>query len=43
LRSGLRQQVLDSPIFDAPRFAMHFEEALRGMWRSWCAKDAGRQ
>jgi protein O-GlcNAc transferase len=40
LRSGLRQQVLDSPIFDAPRFAMHFETALRGMWRSWCAEEA---
>jgi predicted O-linked N-acetylglucosamine transferase (SPINDLY family) len=36
LRKGLRQQVLDSPIFDAPRFARHFEEALRGMWTHWC-------
>lgn len=38
LRSGLRQQVLDSPLFDAPRFAGHFEAALRGMWRAWCSK-----
>ena len=37
LRSGLRQRVLASPIFDAPRFARHFEDALRGMWRTWCA------
>jgi len=36
LRSGLRQQVLASPIFDAPRFARHFESALRGMWQKWC-------
>ncbi|MES2243774.1 MAG: tetratricopeptide repeat protein [Pseudomonadota bacterium] len=36
LRSGLRQQVLDSPIFDAPRFAQHFDATLRAMWRKWC-------
>ena len=36
LRNGLRQQVVASPIFDAPRFAEHFEAALRGMWRKWC-------
>jgi protein O-GlcNAc transferase len=42
LRSGLRQQVLASAIFDAPRFASHFETALRDMWRTWCAAHAGR-
>jgi protein O-GlcNAc transferase len=36
LRVGLRQQVLASPIFDAPRFAYHFEAALRGIWHRWC-------
>ncbi|MDD2914283.1 MAG: tetratricopeptide repeat protein [Gallionella sp.] len=36
LRGRLRQQVLTSPIFDAPRFAKHFEAALRGMWQKWC-------
>lgn len=36
LRAGLRQQVLASPIFDASRFAKHFETALRGMWEKWC-------
>ena len=40
LREGLRQQVLDSPLFDAPRFAGHFEAALRGMWREWCSKPS---
>lgn len=34
LRTGLRRQVLDSPVFDAPRFARHFEHALWGMWDS---------
>jgi predicted O-linked N-acetylglucosamine transferase (SPINDLY family) len=41
LRSGLRQRVMDSPIFDAPRFAQHFETALRGMWREWCKQQQG--
>ena len=36
LRARLRQQVLASPIYDAPRFAQHFEAALRSMWQRWC-------
>ncbi|EJL82729.1 putative O-linked N-acetylglucosamine transferase, SPINDLY family [Polaromonas sp. CF318] len=39
LRAGLRSQALASPIFDAPRFAGHFETALRGMWQAWCAEN----
>ena len=34
LRLGLRQQALASPLFDAPRFARHFEDAVWGMWRT---------
>ena len=35
LRGQLRAQVLASPVFDAPRFARHFEDALWGMWERW--------
>jgi len=42
LRQGLRQQVLASPIFNAPRFARHFEAALRSMWTRWCDQHQSR-
>jgi predicted O-linked N-acetylglucosamine transferase (SPINDLY family) len=32
LRTQLRAQVLTSPLFDAARFARHFEAAMWGMW-----------
>jgi protein O-GlcNAc transferase len=35
LRNSLRQQVMASPLFDAPRFAQNFENALWGMWQSY--------
>lgn len=35
LRAKLRQRVLVSPLFDAPRFAGHFQVALRGMFSRW--------
>ncbi len=40
LREGMRNQVLASPIFDAPRFANHFAAALRSIWRDWCKRQA---
>jgi len=42
LRSGLRERVLSSPIFDAPRFAGHLAAALRGMWQAWCRQQQER-
>jgi protein O-GlcNAc transferase len=32
-RTTLRQQLLDSPLCDATRFARHLEAAFEGMWR----------
>ena len=32
LRAGLREQMMGTPVFDAPRFANYFELALLGMW-----------
>jgi predicted O-linked N-acetylglucosamine transferase (SPINDLY family) len=34
LRQGLREQVLKSPLFNAPRFARHFERAMWDMWQA---------
>jgi predicted O-linked N-acetylglucosamine transferase (SPINDLY family) len=31
LRKGMREQILHAPLLDAPRFARHFEKALRAM------------
>lgn len=41
LRGGLREQLLKSPLLDAPRFAGQLEAALRGMWTQWCDGQNG--
>ena len=41
LRAGLRQQVAQTPLFDAGRFAPQFEEALIGMWQRKMVCSAG--
>lgn len=33
LHRSLRDRVLQSPLFDTPRFARHFGDALQGMWQ----------
>jgi len=38
LRHSLRERLLSSPLCDAPRFAGHLEQALRALWRDWCAR-----
>ncbi|MDD2893503.1 MAG: tetratricopeptide repeat protein [Halothiobacillaceae bacterium] len=38
LRAGLREQVTASPLFDAGRFARHFEEAMWDMWNRHLAQ-----
>ncbi|MDT3734800.1 MAG: tetratricopeptide repeat protein [Denitratisoma sp.] len=41
LRAGLRDQVLASPLFDAPRFAANLETALHEMWQSYLGGKGG--
>jgi len=38
IRMGLRDQMLASPLMDAPRFARNVETAYREMWHRWCTK-----
>jgi predicted O-linked N-acetylglucosamine transferase (SPINDLY family) len=37
LRSSLRSRVAVSPLCDGRRFAGHFAELMREVWRRWCA------
>ena len=39
LRKGLRQQIMTTPIFDAARFARHFEAALQGMSQAYAINN----
>jgi protein O-GlcNAc transferase len=42
LRAELREQVRQSPVFDAKQFAQDFVDAMYGMWREKCDGDAKR-
>jgi len=35
LRAGLREQLLQSPLFDATHFARNFGDAMQEMWARW--------
>ena len=37
LKSSLRARMAASPLCDAKPYARKFEDALRGIWREWCA------
>jgi predicted double-glycine peptidase len=37
-RRDQRARMAASPVCDGPRFARHFEAALRSIWQSWCAR-----
>ena len=39
LRTGLREQVAESPLCDAKTFTRNLEQTYREMWRGWCAKQ----
>lgn len=36
LRTGLRQKLLSSPLYDATGFTRDLENAFRTMWHDWC-------
>jgi predicted O-linked N-acetylglucosamine transferase (SPINDLY family) len=36
VRRRLREQVINSPLCDAPRFAADFATLFRNAWRQWC-------
>ena len=38
IRKNLRQEALQSPVFDAPRFAQHFSEILWKMWEKFVSQ-----
>lgn len=43
IREGLREKVLRSPMFDAPRFSKDFEAALWGMWNKYIVDSRSKR
>jgi predicted O-linked N-acetylglucosamine transferase (SPINDLY family) len=39
LRAGLHECLRASPVCDVPRFARNFDDAMRGMWQTWCGEQ----
>lgn len=39
LRRGLREQMRQSPLCDAPKFINHLEGTFRRLWQHWCAQS----
>jgi predicted O-linked N-acetylglucosamine transferase (SPINDLY family) len=37
IRSGLRQQLQQSPLMDGPAFATDFAATMRRAWQHWCS------
>ena len=42
IRATLRQQMRQSPLMDADRFARDVESAYRSVWRTWCQSPESR-
>ncbi|MNZ76824.1 hypothetical protein D3C78_953450 [compost metagenome] len=43
LRSGLRERLVQSPLFDGRHYARQFERAMMGMWNKWQATQEDMQ
>ena len=43
LRGSLRARMAASPLCDGPRFARHFADGLRTMWRDWVQRAGAMQ
>ncbi len=41
LRGGLRERMVDSPLMDAPRFALNLEHQYSEAFRRWCEQASG--
>jgi predicted O-linked N-acetylglucosamine transferase (SPINDLY family) len=39
VRQGLREQMRQSPLCDAPKFTGQLESVFRGLWRDWCEQQ----